>query len=210
LATPSFANNYTNIPLVSDFAMTQIPASYLAAGQVRFMNDAGTLVYWSVSWGGSGYTGSTSGTTDNDSNANFGPPVDMALPSTSLQAILFDGAPGDPSTTNLADYILTPGAATFINNAGTSFTLVAPEPETGDFDDDGDIDGQDFLKWQRGESPNPLSAEDLALWQDEYGTTPLTAAIAVPEPTTVALIFGSLACLRLVSRRRVFPQHLAY
>jgi hypothetical protein len=127
----------------------------------------------------------------------------MALPSTSLQALLFDGVAGDPSTTNLADYILTPAAATFINNAGTSFTLVAPPDPTGDFDIDGDVDGRDFLKWQRGESPDPLSADDLAIWQEQYGTTPpLSATIAVPEPGLGAAILGSFASLRFVRRRR--------
>src|SRR5262245_39274161 len=39
----------------------------------------------------------------------------------------------------------------------------------GDFDGDGDVDGRDFLVWQRGGSPNPLSAGDLAQWQANYG-----------------------------------------
>ena len=29
------------------------------------------------------------------------------------------------------------------------------------------VDGSDFLKWQRGESPIPLSASDLVAWQNE-------------------------------------------
>jgi hypothetical protein len=192
LATANFAN-YTNIPLVADFIMDPIPASYLPAGQVRFTDDF-TTIYWSLSWGGTSFTGSTTGSITNDSNGDFGPPVDMALPSSSLQSLLFDGAAADKSTTNFADYILTPGAATFINNAGTSFTLVAPEPESADFDEDGDIDGRDFLVWQRGESPDPLSADDLALWQEQYGTEPpLTAAtVVVPEPGSIAILLCGL------------------
>ncbi len=55
----------------------------------------------------------------------------------------------------------------------------------GDFDLDGDVDGRDFLIWQRGGSPSPLSGGDLADWQANYGVGPLTAAsVAVPEPTT--------------------------
>jgi hypothetical protein len=202
LATPNFAN-YTDIPLVPDFVMDPIPLSYLAAGQVRFMGDFGTTIYWSLSWGGASYTGSTTGTFDNDSNGNFGPPVDMALPSTSLQALQFTGAANAASTTNLAQYALTAGAAIFINNANASFTLVAPEPESADFDDDGDVDGQDFLVWQRGGSPNALSSEDLALWQTEYGTDPpLVGVVAVPEPAVCGLaILGSVTCFRYCSRR---------
>ena len=40
----------------------------------------------------------------------------------------------------------------------------------GDFDDDNDVDGIDFLLWQQGESPNPLSASDLADWEANFGT----------------------------------------
>jgi hypothetical protein len=65
----------------------------------------------------------------------------------------------------------------------------------GDFDNDLDVDGRDFLMWQRGDSPNPLSAEDLADWQAGYGTVinSSLAAVSVPEPTCavlVALIIG--------------------
>ena len=69
-------------------------------------------------------------------------------------------------------------------------------PTTGDFDDDGDVDGADFLKWQRGESPNSLSAEDLAAWEVNFGT-PASPLSAVPEPAS-ALLLG-LGCLLLLS-----------
>lgn len=73
----------------------------------------------------------------------------------------------------------------------------------GDFDQDGDVDGGDFLKWQRGESPNVLSSLDLADWQTNFGTTsgPAIAAAAVPEPSSSSL----LVCL-IVSAWR--PRYL--
>jgi hypothetical protein len=37
----------------------------------------------------------------------------------------------------------------------------------GNFDGDGDVDGRDFLVWQRGAA----SATDLAAWQENYGST---------------------------------------
>ncbi|QEG33643.1 autotransporter-associated beta strand repeat-containing protein [Bythopirellula goksoeyrii] len=77
---------------------------------------------------------------------------------------------------------------------------------TGDFDFDGDVDGRDFLVWQRGGSPNGINSGDLALWQAEYGNTlPLTATnTTVPEPTglfcaialVVALVASPAARLR--------------
>lgn len=57
----------------------------------------------------------------------------------------------------------------------------------GDFDNDGDVDGRDFLVWQRGGSPNPLSSGDLALWQSNYAA-PLAAEVAsVPNQTHSSL-----------------------
>jgi sulfatase modifying factor 1 len=73
----------------------------------------------------------------------------------------------------------------------------------GDFDFDGDVDGRDFLKWQRGESLSPLSAGDLADWQANYGAGMLTAnSTAVPEPTCFVLygIFMMLTLHRRVLR----------
>ncbi len=71
---------------------------------------------------------------------------------------------------------------TYLGGDGNDVTLLAALP--GDFDID--VDGFDFLKWQRGESPNPLSASDLADWEANYGTVaPLSAtSTTVPEPST--------------------------
>ena len=72
----------------------------------------------------------------------------------------------------------------------------------GDYDYNGVVDGNDFLVWQRGGSPNSLSASDLAEWQTNFGANyshlPITAA--VPEPSTWGLLFGGLAML--LSRRQ--------
>jgi len=67
----------------------------------------------------------------------------------------------------------------------------------GDFDGDNDVDGADFLEWQRnlGDSAN------LALWETNYGTTgALSAVTSVPEPT--ALLLASVMAVTLVSCRR--------
>ena len=64
---------------------------------------------------------------------------------------------------------------------GNPFVTLVP----GDFDGDGDVDGNDFLIWQR----NP-SIGNLSDWQANYGAGigPLTAATAVPEPTALLLL----------------------
>ncbi len=78
---------------------------------------------------------------------------------------------------------------------------LSDNPRTGDFDFDGDIDGQDFLAWQRGESSNPLSAADLADWQGEYSagaaSALATSSKPVPEPTNFTLQFAA-ACALLI------------
>jgi len=67
---------------------------------------------------------------------------------------------------------------------------------SGDFDNNGEVNGSDFLKWQRGELSNPLSAADLADWEDAFGVPALQAVVssAVPEPSSwlLALAAGLL------------------
>ena len=63
----------------------------------------------------------------------------------------------------------------------------------GDFNVDGNVDGLDFLEWQSGFGTLYV-ADDLANWEEEYGTTASSAAAsAVPEPSTLALVV--LLCL---------------
>ncbi|NOZ39041.1 MAG: hypothetical protein GXP24_02290 [Planctomycetes bacterium] len=61
-----------------------------------------------------------------------------------------------------------------------------PVPEVeGDFDQDGDVDGADFLTWQR--EPNLGSLTD---WRTNFGSGVLQAgsSVAVPEPTRMTLL----------------------
>lgn len=74
---------------------------------------------------------------------------------------------------------------------------IAPNGTPGDFEGDGDVDGRDFLIWQR----NP-SVGNLSDWQTNYGTTgPLVAATAVPEPGSLILLGGCLLGSALIRRR---------
>lgn len=89
-----------------------------------------------------------------------------------------------------------------VTTTNVSFGL----PPSADFNNDGNVDGRDFLAWQQGKSPTPR-AEDLALWQDQYGAGSLTATAIVPEPTTLAISAGVLlAALRLNRRFRRFVE----
>jgi hypothetical protein len=93
-----------------------------------------------------------------------------------------------------------------IQIANTGLGLVAgpgtgPVIGPGDYDVDGDVDGNDFLVWQRGGSPNPNSPADLATWKANFASA-VAAAGAVPEPGSLGL---ALACAGLIAssaRRR--------
>jgi len=67
----------------------------------------------------------------------------------------------------------------------------------GDFDFDGDVDGADYLKWQR----NP-GVGSLADWETHFGTvaTFMASSTSVPEPSS--LLLGVMACIVGVSDRR--------
>ncbi len=82
--------------------------------------------------------------------------------------------------------------------SGIAMATPLIDSPSGDFDNDGDIDGRDFLLWQRGGSPDPFSAGDLALWQAQYNGGPLVAeSVAVPEPSALAfLAFAFLFSVR--------------
>lgn len=68
--------------------------------------------------------------------------------------------------------------------------LAAQAAGSGDFNGDGRIDGRDFLAWQRGESPAPWSAADLAAWQAGYVSGgPAASNTVIPEPSTGLLVF---------------------
>ncbi len=94
----------------------------------------------------------------------------------------------------------------------------APPEEDADFDGDGDVDGADFLTWQRnnglpGDQPDGdadgdsfVDGDDLAIWRSEFGMPQsIVAAQAIPEPGALALGCVALAagaCLGGVRRRR--------
>jgi hypothetical protein len=103
-----------------DFTLTTpIPLGYLAAGKLTFEDSVGNVL-WGLAWGGASYTGTNTGTIDNDADGNFNPPFAGALPATDDVALRFTGTAGAMSTNNAADYALSASPATFTNNAGAS------------------------------------------------------------------------------------------
>jgi hypothetical protein len=84
--------------------------------------------------------------------------------------------------------------------------------DDADFDGDSDVDGEDFLIWQRGlggaatpangnaNGDAAVNGADLAIWQAQFGPAAVAAVGAVPEPAA-ATLFG-LACLAASGLRR--------
>jgi hypothetical protein len=84
---------------------------------------------------------------------------------------------------------------------------VFPEFIFGDFDHDGDVDGEDYLEWQRGLG-TIYDANDLADWEANYGSVaglPITAGTSVPEPSALVLsgLLIMLAIMLAIDRHRV-------
>ncbi len=89
--------------------------------------------------------------------------------------------------------------------------------EDADFDQDGDVDGADFLTWQRGfgvgstladgdaNGDNMVDAKDLSVWENQFGGAPLSAIATVPEPESVVLLLG-VAALGMIPRSSRKPQ----
>jgi hypothetical protein len=90
---------------------------------------------------------------------------------------------------------------------------------TADFDGDGDVDGADFLTWQRGfgltgsglegqgdaNGDGAIDALDLAAWQSQYVATS-SAAAGVPEPASalvsLSVVGFGFSAARQLRRRR--------
>jgi len=111
---------------------------------------------------------------------------------------------GSPATQEAMDLVYT-----LIDNIEVNAITAAVD--NADFNSDDDIDGADFLAWQRGfgiddgtaqpsdgdaTDDGNVNAADLAVWQAQFGgAVPLSNLNAVPEPTTLV----SLITLFLLS-----------
>lgn len=116
--------------------------------------------------------------------------AETAAPISTTTELLFGGS---------MPFSTTPGRATPIPQLVLSVTpgLAA------DFDADNDVDGRDFLLWQRGfglggqvnnsqgdaSGNGSVGGEDLAVWQGQFGANAAPAsAVAVPEPSIAAMV----------------------
>ena len=87
----------------------------------------------------------------------------------------------------------------------------------GDFDTDGDVDGNDFLMWQAGfgtttyASPRngdadwdgDVDGDDLSFGRPTMELSRWAGVAGVPEPSTLVLFCGGLSLLAYTRRRAV-------
>ncbi|MBA3484780.1 MAG: autotransporter-associated beta strand repeat-containing protein [Pirellulales bacterium] len=103
----------------------------------------------------------------------------------------------------------------FITGSG-SITVAAAPIADADFDNDGDVDGADFLTWQQGlgltgaaatnaagnaDGDMDVDGDDLAVWRTEFGPAAVAGVGAVPEPAT-ALLFALVVSALMLSIRK--------
>jgi hypothetical protein len=127
------------------------------------------------------------------------------------------GSNGPLNVSGNLDLIFGLSLTTNDAGAGFQFDLAFGNSSFGsaEFDVDGDVDGRDFLTWQRNYGLNPATPPqgdadrngtvgdpDYAIWKSQFGFTAQGGpfAGAVPEPGALAL--AALGAALLVTRRR--------
>ena len=128
ITSPNFASHGTSTTTPDFTMMAVIPASYLAAGRLDYIDGHGDVL-WSLSYGGAAYAGPLAAP---GFNGSFGSPFVGPLPSDGTSALLFQGVATATSAGNASDYLLTPAGAVFTNNAGEVLQLPVANPVVGE------------------------------------------------------------------------------
>ncbi len=89
------------------------------------------------------------------------------------------------STTKVGLAVASHSNGNLCTSVFSNVSVTTPALPNADFDNDGDVDGRDFLAWQRGygtQAPNATKADgdadndlnvdgdDLGIWQEQFGT----------------------------------------
>jgi hypothetical protein len=160
---------------------------------------------------------------DLDLMGGYVPPVNTVF--NLLEAASF-GATGTGTTQNVGTgegFTLAPedaGAWSLAVVAGGGVetlkaTFLGATFKQGDFNNDGFVNGSDFLAWQRGFGINAgatkaqgdgnvdgaVNGLDFGLWKADFGSTPAVAAASgVPEPSSACLVILAAVAAACASR----------
>ncbi len=177
-------------------------------GHRDFLNDVGLLMAINNS-NTQGVISGTGAATGNPASVLTGIEFSLPLsvlgdPTTDIKIAAFIGNGKHDNVSNqfagigvLRNNLGSPGSINLASITGNQFVTV-PVP-SADFDGDGDVDGRDFLAWQRGEGDadgnSIVDATDLMIWQNQYGMEgSLAASVTVPEPQAWVLLFIAAIC----------------
>jgi hypothetical protein len=138
-----------------------------------------------------------------------GPNAQLSLGNAFNKSVLGNGVNGDLIFKfGLANGALLSGTVSYVTN---------PAVDDADFDGDGDVDGGDFLTWQRGlglsgaaatnaagnaNGDTVINGADLAIWKTQFGPAAVAAVGSVPEPTAAGMSALALLGLSIVTRHR--------
>jgi hypothetical protein len=197
--TSNFNNgNWSTTDSAGFFDLALAPSQTTSGARFRFtLTSAETYQMQVVSLAGGATLASRTGSLK---NAGSGP-ID------SIEVLLFENGSGNG--------VSGPGGRTtgerefYFNNL-----KVMAGGLTGDYDGDRDVDGQDFLVWQRtlgstsdlgadGNSNGVIDAGDLQAWRSNFGAAGGgAAAITAPEPGALALAAVAGAVVAAIQSRR--------
>ncbi len=166
--------------------------------------------------------GTTAGTGYDQLNSTG--PIKLTSTTTRLEVSLANGfkpLPGDSFTLLTTTDALTGNFGAVVlptlplglswnqSQTSTSFSISLTGDLAADFDDDGDVDGDDLAIWQAGYATGTLHEQgnadgdgdvdgrDFLIWQRSYGwgVEGLVASTSVPEPGSFLLLCGSIALM---------------
>jgi hypothetical protein len=129
---------------------------------------------------------------DLDDLASFGGDFDFATSFADVFILILQLQPN----VNANEIGLDNDTMIFVDNVRFAGAFATGAPG-GDYDVDGDVDGNDFLLWQRGESPEGMTTGDLDQWKAGFGLG--GSASAVPEP---ACLLIAATATGLLGKRR--------
>jgi hypothetical protein len=100
-------------------------------------------------------------------------------------------------------------------NYGLAWWALAEQPQAGDFNGDGNVDGADFVVWQDNfplssgatladgdaDGDGDVDGADFIAWQTNFPFTPGTGTSPVPEPPTIFGLASAAIALAFVRRK---------
>jgi hypothetical protein len=177
------------------------------------------LLTWNVNVV-SGFSGQTLSNLDLILTDSLGQIVDQSLSTVDNVEHIYIGAGQGVNQLNPGTYTLTISTDS-PKEFGLAWRMSTDADfDSADFDGDGDVDGRDFLTWQRGfgtivnatrsmgdaDGDGDVDQADLQFFQSQYGipaVEPPLMTYAVPEPNAAALLAGGLLmfCGRRIGRK---------